>query len=248
VAHAGGPVVLVLSGKISLMPRPLRHPVLFRLRWLAAALALLTVSVASIWTFPREYRAAMLESRPVSQTIADLPQAPWPLPGSFAGQRTVLVNCDRSLRGIVGRLQHADVRRNLAVNCSMLAEQALMYAPTDSAAHLVRATSMRELGRDAEFQQALLTSHNTAPREEWLALRRLDLAADAVGSLHAPLRDALREDVLVAMASGGGRDTLAAMYLQRASIREFLADAAESADAGAQRSFLAALERRMARQ
>ncbi len=183
-----------------------------------ALIALAVVPVAAL-LLRAEYRVDRWSRLdPGAQYLGLLADA---APQAYSPQaaRTVLLACDRALRGSTGAMQPRSSRAQVAQVCLTHAGTALRGVPTSGLAHLVEAEALIALGDGAGFNAGLVRSQANSAQEGWLAQRRLDLASSQAGDLDAAGLGALARDIETLMETLEGAGQVARAYDRAPAIR-----------------------------
>ncbi len=135
------------------------------------------------------------------------------------GALTLLLACDRALRGSTGAMQPRSNRARVAQVCLTHAGTALRGLPSSGLAHLIRAEALIALGDGAGFNAGLALSQTNSAQEGWLAQRRLDLASSHGADLDAAGQGVIARDIETLMATLDGAVQVARAFDRAPAIR-----------------------------
>ena len=212
------------------------------MRFIASCLSVMALLVSVIFVAPEFYTYLRGQSNALSfYTEPDSALASPPL--SLEGQYTALLTCEAALQTRSRRFMPPERREIVASQCQDLAQTILSRAPSLSAAHLVQALGLRELGDDAGVLQAVQRSEQTGGDLIWMAERRFTLTLPYWESLTQDLQAVFARDIARLAQSNLGRSILARQYDRNPELRPVLIAAVETLPDTTQRQFLSAVRR-----
>lgn len=202
------------------------------------ALCLVIASGAALWS---EIRALRGLGQSDAELFLQASQGAVSLPAalSLSAQQAQLARCDDLMQSVQMQLYPPAVGQAVARGCDRYADAVLRRAPHMSLAYLVRAGSARWLEEDGAAE-ALLQARNLAPREGWLAARRVRFAA---GARDGRLRVVVAPDIQLLAQNPALRGLLAQIYLHHEGVRAEIGQALEAVSAADQAAFVAAVGR-----
>lgn len=188
-----------------------------------------------------EYKAFQMARLPMPEFVSRsqnekagvLPSA------SLRSQIAQMTECIDSQQSILFGINGADVRDAYAAACLSKANEVLVSSPTLSVAWLARSVSLKKLGNDEDASEALLHSAKSAPREGWLAGRRLRAAmAGGDDGRTSDLLDRLGDDVLLMLEEHRLREAMVEIFHRAGKRQDQLITILEQAPLEQQRAFL----------
>ena len=214
---------------------------------LLGALALALLAGMSFFIFLKEldqYSRGILNDLDGFQHWVD-PQHETPL--SSNGQIDLLTGCMFALESWKTRFQSQADILTVARNCAAESEKILAFNPNLSEAHYLRAyTAFLEDDFD-EAVEYLARSQETAPTDQWLAVRRVGLAQNMLpGEPNIELYN-LQNDLGLLIASNRGLDTATRLYIRHPQLRDMIVASTENLSDRDRVRFLSGLKSAVAR-
>lgn len=185
----------------------------------------------------REYSGFLKSGKPLSQDLF-AEKSSGRLPFSYTGRTGLLLRCADGLNVLTLQLLPRRDQDILAENCYDLAQRVLDTNSGFSLAYYTQAVAAQKMDDLVKLQNALVLAQSTAPREGWLADRRMRLALANYEHLSVAARYALHEDIVLLLEEWKLRHIVVAQYLQDPSLRNLLVSIAQTQSDDIQRKFL----------
>ena len=219
------------------------EPRMFSSRLLALACGLLVA--ISAWAMVEEGAALSWPGRDDLSRARGLADKD-AIPGlAIATQRQVLNTCYRLyyFRPQFDFLLLPDEeRRTIAMSCERLAGAAGEQNPFFSFAFMVRAFAAADLDHVDVLNDSIVRSQAAAPNEQWIAIPRVQIAADRVADLSDEALAAHQQDLRLLASNYIGTGVLAKRYAADEDFRERIVSVVETMAPVQQRTFLRRVE------
>lgn len=203
------------------------------------ALSLAIASGAALWS---EIRALRALGQSDAELFLQASRGTLSLPAalSLSAQQAQLARCDDLMQSVQMQLYPRSVGQAVARGCDRYAGAVLRRAPQMSMAYLVRAVSAQSLGGGEAASEALRQARQMAPREGWMAARRVRFAANAQD---ARLRAVVEPDIQLLGHNPALRRLLAQIYRRHEGFRADIAQGLEGLSAADQAAFVSLVGR-----
>lgn len=168
-------------------------------------------------------------------------------PYSGDGLVDLLTGCIFGLESWKTAFQSRQAVLTVAENCEAEADHALRQHPTLSEAHYLRAYAAYLRNDPETVRRELAQAQRGAPSDQWLAVRRVNLAqklwpGEAIVGAYA-----LQDDLGLLIASNDGLSVATRLYIRHPQLREMIVASTEPLDDAARLRFLNRLRREVSR-
>lgn len=169
------------------------------------------------------------------------------LPLSSNGQIDLLSGCIFALESWKTRFRSQDDISIVVENCSLEANRILGFNPHLSEAHYLNAYTSYLGGANDQAVTSLAAAQRTAPTDQWLAVRRVNLSQSMFPGEAEIAEYNLQNDLGLLIASNRGLDTATRLYIKYPQLREMIVASTENLSDSARLRFLNKLQRSVAR-
>lgn len=166
---------------------------------------------------------------------------------SSNGQIDLLTGCIFALESWKTAFQAKDAVLNVAKNCADEADSVLEMNAQLSEAHYLKAYHAYLTGDESAVRSYLGGAQVTAPTDQWLAVRRVNLSQKLWPGEHLVGDYDLKSDLGLLIASNHGLDTATRLYIRYPSLRELIVQSTEELDDQDRQRFLNRLKTAVAR-
>ena len=212
---------------------------------LFGAFFLAVLTATSGYFFVREYDQSLRGVLPDSEAFTHWSKPDHVLPLSGVGQTNLLTGCIFALESWKTAFQSRNAVMTVARNCQAEADRVLTMHPSLSEAHYLRAYVAFLEGNPEQAQTELSLAQSGAPSDQWLAVRRVNLAQKLwPGEVKVGAYD-LQNDLGLLIASNLGLDTATRLYIRYPQLREMIVNSTEQLDDRARVRFLNRLKRQV---
>jgi len=217
------------------------------LNYLAAALIALIFAGVGVHVFLREYDQALRGILPDDAAFSHWSAPDHVSPYSGDGLVDLLTGCIFGLESWKTAFQSHEAVLTVASNCEAEADHALRQHPTLSEAHYLRAYAAYVRDEPEAVRAELALAQQGAPSDQWLAVRRVNLAqklwpGEAVVGAYS-----LQNDLGLLIASNNGLNTATRLYIKHPQLREMIVASTEPLDDADRLRFLNRLRREVRR-
>ena len=157
---------------------------------------------------------------------------------SAYSKKQILNSCYYGLTAPLALVRPTVEIRGFASRCRDKAEAITATMPTHSFGWLVAAVAAGTLDDAAAMNRALVYSHRTGPREQWITELRVRLAEDSFIRLDEAARQANERDLALLAQSDRGVKTIARRYIEDTGFRERVTTVVAALPAEVQGRFL----------
>lgn len=169
------------------------------------------------------------------------------LPLSTNGQIDLLSGCVFALESWKTKFRSKEDTSKVVENCATEANRVLGFNPHLSEAHyLIAYTSYLRESED-QAVHSLAAAQQTAPTDQWLAVRRVNLAQAMFPGEPEIAEYNLQNDLGLLIASNRGLDTATRLYIKYPQLREMIVASTENLSDSARLRFLNKLQSSVAR-
>ena len=169
------------------------------------------------------------------------------LPLSTNGQIDLLSGCIFALESWKTRFRSQEDIKTVAENCKIEATNVIGFNPHLSEAHYLIAYTNYLEGSLDQAVEALSAAQKTAPTDQWLAVRRVNLAQAMFPGHDIIDRYNRQNDLGLLIASNRGLDTATRLYIKYPDLREMIVASTEGLSDSARLRFLNKLKSAVAR-
>ena len=214
---------------------------------LAAASFCLVLMLTGGWFFVSELRTFGEIRKDADSALAHIVERTTPPnPGlSYVMQTRTLEMCNDAMTARSKIYFDPQSIEHAATLCQQSARQALARTPAWGLAHMTLARALAEAGDAAAAQDAMALSSVTAPREGWIAQKRILLALELGSDLTPQTRANLANDIAVVASGAATLQWLARLYAARQGNRDMIAALIDAQPEDVQRRFLTYVRREM---
>lgn len=142
-------------------------------------------------------------------------------------QIELLTGCIYALESWKTAFEARDAVLTVARNCAEEADGILAYNAQLSEAYFLKAYNAFLLEDDAQVRVQLAQAQATAPTDQWLAVRRVNLAQKLWPGEPSIGAYDLKHDLGLLIASNNGLDTATRLYIRYPSLRDLIIEATE---------------------